>query len=85
MPWFKVDDGFANSQEVMRIPRRHRCAAAGLYTLAGSWAAKELTDGWVRQYMLAELCGTKAVIHLLVMSPVGRLYEEVPGALVSSR
>lgn len=66
IPWFKVDDGFANSAAVMRIPRRNRCAAAGLWCTAGSWCAKELTDGFVPDHMVTELGGTKALAGWLV-------------------
>ncbi|WP_198407106.1 hypothetical protein [Nocardia terpenica] len=66
MPWFKVDDGFANSRPVLRIPRRYRGTAIGLWTLAGTWCAKELTDGFVPDYLLEELGGTARVAALLV-------------------
>lgn len=66
MPWFKVDDGFANSKQVVRIPRKFRCAAVGLWTLAGTWSSKELTDGFVPEHMLEELAATKADAGRLV-------------------
>ncbi|MFI5783526.1 hypothetical protein [Nocardia sp. NPDC051570] len=76
MPWFKVDDGFANSRPVLRIPRRHRAAAIGLWTLAGTWCAKELTDGFVPDYLLEELGGTTRLAALLVTA---ELWEVVEG------
>lgn len=66
MPFFLTDDGFANSKEVMSIPRRNRCAAAGLHRMAGSWCAKELTDGFVPDHMITEFAGTKAMANHLV-------------------
>lgn len=54
MSWFKVDDGFASSPKVLSIRRRDRLAAIGLWTIAGSWAAKHLTDGFVPDYMIEE-------------------------------
>lgn len=66
MPWFNVDDGFANSKPVLRIPRRYRCPAVGLWTLAGSWSAKELTDGFIPDHALEEFCSTSAMADLLV-------------------
>jgi hypothetical protein len=66
MPWFKVDDGFANSEPVMKLPRRYRANAIGLWTLSGTWCAKELTDGRVPLYMVEELSGTRAQARLLV-------------------
>ncbi|WP_052372200.1 hypothetical protein [Nocardia otitidiscaviarum] len=76
MPWFKTDDGFANSRPVLRIPRRHRAAAVGVWTLAGTWCAKELTDGFVPDYALAELCGTAKHAEMLVEAG---LWEVVDG------
>jgi hypothetical protein len=66
MPWFKIDDGFANSKAVLRIPRRFRTNAIGLWTLAGTWSAKELTDGYVPDYLIEELASTPAIAGQLV-------------------
>lgn len=57
-PWFKVDDGLSSKAQTTRIPRAHRRAALGLWVLAGSWSAKELTDGHIPEHMLDELTGT---------------------------
>lgn len=54
MAWFKVDDGFHSSRKILSIPRRNRFAAIGLWALAGSWCADQLTDGHVPDYMLKE-------------------------------
>lgn len=66
MVWFKVDDGFYTSRKVLSIPRRHRLAAVGLWTLAGNWSARELTDGKVPSYVLEELGATETSIRALV-------------------
>ena len=66
MPWFKVDDGFGSSRQVMAIPKRQRAAAVGFWTLAGAWSAKELTDGFIPAYMLPELSGTAKLAGELV-------------------
>jgi hypothetical protein len=58
MVWFKVDDGFYSSKKVLSIPRTHRLAAVGLWTMAGNWSGRELTDGRVPEYVLAELGST---------------------------
>lgn len=50
--WFKVDDGLHSSRKFLSIPKRSRFAAVGLWTIAGSWCADELTDGHVPDYML---------------------------------
>lgn len=52
MAWFKVDDGLHSSRKLMSIPRRGRYAAIGVWTVAGSWSADELTDGHIPNYML---------------------------------
>lgn len=54
MAWFKVDDGFHASRKVLRIPKRARFAAIGLWAVAGSWAADQLTDGHIPDYMIIE-------------------------------
>lgn len=75
MPWFKVDDGFATSKPVLRIPRRYRCAAIGLWTLAGTWCAKELTDGHVPAHYLEEVGTTKAIADHLVKAELWEITE----------
>ena len=76
MAWFKVDDGFANSKPVLRIPRRYRAQAVGLWVMAGTWCAKELTDGYVPDYVLDDLASTPAVAQHLVRSG---LWENADG------
>ncbi|MEV8239456.1 hypothetical protein AB0O90_04420 [Microbacterium testaceum] len=66
MPWFKVDDGLASALRTTRIPRAQRAAAMGLWILAGSWCARELTDGLVPEHMLSELACTKKQAEALV-------------------
>jgi hypothetical protein len=51
--WFRVDDGFHSSRKLHHIPKRQRFAAIGLWTVAGSWAMHELTDGHVPHSMIA--------------------------------
>ncbi len=66
MSWFKVDDKFHGSKEVKLIPREHRAAAIGLWTLAGSWCSDHLNDGWVPDYMLDEFAATVEHAEALV-------------------
>lgn len=54
MAWFKVDDGLHASRKFLSIPRRYRFAAVGVWTVAGSWCADQLTDGRVPDYMIEE-------------------------------
>lgn len=66
MVWFKVDDGFYSSQKVLSMPRSCRLAAVGLWTMAGNWSGRELTDGRVPEYVLAELGATPRLRQALV-------------------
>jgi hypothetical protein len=66
MAWFKVDDGFHASRKLLKIPKRSRFAAAGLWSIAGSWAADQLTDGHVPNYMIAEWAPPPAAPDALV-------------------
>lgn len=66
MPWFKIDDGFYTSRKVLSIPRTCRLAAVGLWTMAGNWSARELTDGVVPEYVLAEVGATSRLRQALV-------------------
>lgn len=66
MAWFKVDDGFHSSRKLLRIPKRTRWAAAGLWAVAGSWSADQLTDGHVPNYMIAEWGAPPAAPESLV-------------------
>lgn len=52
MTWFKVDDSFYDHPKVFDAPD---CAVA-LWTRAGTWAARNLTDGFVPSGMPARLC-----------------------------
>ena len=66
MAWFKVDDGFHASRKLLKIPKRARFAAIGLWTVAGSWAADQLTDGNVPDYMIREWGSPPAAPEALV-------------------
>lgn len=43
--WFKVDDGFWRNRKPNRISPRQRLGAVGMWVLAGSWSADQMTDG----------------------------------------
>lgn len=66
MPWFKIDDGFTNSKPVLRLQRRVRVSAIGLWTLAGAWSVRQGTWGTIPRYVLKELGGTPALARSLV-------------------
>lgn len=52
MTWFKIDDSFYDHPKVYDAPD---CAVA-LWTRAGAWCARNLTDGFVPSGMPARLC-----------------------------
>lgn len=58
MPYFRVDDNFGNHPKVLAIPRRDRLACVGLWTLAGNWCSRQLTDGRLGAHMLEEFGAT---------------------------
>ena len=66
MSWFKVDDGLHSSRKLLSIPKRARFAAVGLWTVAGSWSADQLTDGHVPDYMIKEWGAPPAAPDALV-------------------
>lgn len=72
LAWFKVDDGFSSSPKVLSIRRRDRLAAVGLWTVAGAWAAKHLTDGFIPAYMLEELAAEESQVDNLVTAGLWR-------------
>jgi len=53
--WFKVDDGFHSHSKVLRLAAEGDFEAIALWTVAGSWASDQLTDGWVPRYAAAKL------------------------------
>lgn len=65
MPWFYVDDAFADSKPVMRLDRSLRNAAIGLWVRCGAWSAKEETDGHVPMDVVRQLDGTPRLVRAL--------------------
>lgn len=56
MTWFKVDDGFYDHPKVEALANgEHYVSAVALWTLAGSWCAKYLTDGHVPRSRVVRL------------------------------
>ena len=56
MTWFRIDDGFYDHPKVQKLldMTRGRSAIA-LWTLAGSWSSKHLTDGNVTRFVCKRL------------------------------
>lgn len=61
MPWFKVDDKLHDHRKARAAGK----AAMGVWALAGSWAADNLTDGFVPASVLSRW-GTRADARRLV-------------------
>lgn len=76
MAWFKVDDKMHSSKKLLSIPRSHRLAALGLWTISGSWSADQLTDGHVPDYMIDEWGGAEALVSWLVRSGLWHEVDE---------
>jgi hypothetical protein len=76
MSWAKVDDSFWSHHKVDAL--EGNLAAIGLWTLALSWVAQQLTDGFVPSRILAKLTG--ADVDLLARDLVAAgLWEDAPG------
>ncbi|MEU3011094.1 hypothetical protein [Nocardia asteroides] len=71
MPWFRVDDDAAFHSKIVAAGN----AAVGLWTRAGSWSSRELTDGFIPAHMIASM-GTPAQAKKLVQV---RLWDKVDG------
>lgn len=65
MPWFFVDDAFADSKPVMQLHRALRNESVGLWVRCGAWSAKEETDGHVPLDTVKQLGGTPRLIKAL--------------------
>ena len=48
MPWFKVDDKLHDHRKVRKLGR-DRLSGLGLWIVCGTWAAANVTDGFVPQ------------------------------------
>lgn len=64
MPWFKVDDGFYDHPKVIELS----LSAVGLWTLCGSYSAKQLTDGRVTHRTVSRIGGASAHVAELLDS-----------------
>ncbi|TDD77722.1 hypothetical protein [Actinomadura rubrisoli] len=65
MTWFKVDDSFYDHPKVFDLPD----SAVALWTRAGCWSARNLTDGVVPARLPARLCDDhEAAVRALVDS-----------------
>lgn len=76
MPWFRVDDAFYHCPKVLRIPRKQRPAAIGLWLLAGTWCTDNLTDGHVPSYMVDELGAAPRTAQALVDAKLWEITDD---------
>lgn len=65
MTWFKVDDGFWRHRKV-RLLGSDKAAAVGVWMLAGSHAAEELSDGFVPHEVLRQWDPDGAMTNRLI-------------------
>lgn len=68
MPWFRVDDGFHSHPKVLAVS----LAARGLWVTCGSWSSAHLTDGFIRDQVLASLGGSPELAEELVTEGLWR-------------
>lgn len=64
MPWFNVDDGFYDHPKVDDLPLE----AVGLWTLAGAYCMRQLTDGAITESRARKFGGTPESIDPLLES-----------------
>ena len=62
MPWFKVDDSFYDHPKFLDVPN----AAVGLWTKAGAWCGKHLTDGVIPATQVKRFKGTSSQVNALI-------------------
>ncbi|MGV0805790.1 hypothetical protein [Mycolicibacterium setense] len=84
MPWFWVDDAFADSRPVMSLDRSLRNEAIGLWVRCGAWSAKEETDGRVPLDTAKSFDGTPRLIRAL-HEQAGLWVESSPESWRNSR
>ncbi|TXN29307.1 hypothetical protein FVP33_14100 [Lacisediminihabitans profunda] len=71
-----MTDDLPSKAETTRIPRAHRRSAVGMWALAGSWSAQQLTDGHIPEHMLDELSGTSEDAAWLVTAGFWEVVED---------
>lgn len=67
-PGFNIPLNFYDGAEVNSIPRRIRAAAIGVWSLAGNYAATQLTDGYVGPEVLRTFGCTPAIRAALAIT-----------------
>lgn len=76
MTWFKVDDKFHSHRKVLQLRAESGgMEAVGLWVIAGSWCADQLTNGFVPRYVLKHLATDSGQESAKLLVRVG-LWEE---------
>lgn len=81
MTWFRVDDGFYDHPKVLDAG----VAAIGLWTLAGAYCARHLTDGVITDRQIRAIGGTRKQAEKLVAAGLWTCEESRAGAPPSAR
>ena len=76
MTWFKVDDGFYDHPKVIDLP----LAAVGLWSLAGAYCARHLTDGVITDRQIRAIGGTRKQAAALVAADLWSADDAPPSA-----
>lgn len=82
MAYFDVEDSIAECPEVMRIPKRYRLAAVGLWAMCGGWLTRHGgEDRFVPDAVVKQYGGTTNLVAWLV---VAELVQVAPGGVAYS-
>lgn len=66
MVWQKIDDQFGVHKKVIRIPRRKRLEAIGLWLLVLNYSGRQGTDGVLEEHEIEECLGKPLILDQLV-------------------
>ncbi len=76
MAWFKVDDGFYDHPKVLGLDM----GSIGLWTVAGSYCARHLTDGVITDRQIRSIGGTRRQAQKLVDAGLWSVDDAPPSA-----
>lgn len=72
MPWFRIDDNFYDHPKVDDLP----LSAVGLWTLAGTYCAKQLTDGQITASRIRKFGATNDDVTALLTAGLWEQCED---------
>lgn len=76
MTWFRIDDGFYDHPKVIHLDM----AAVGLWTLAGAYCARHLTDGVITERQIKVIGGTRRQADKLVEAGLWHVENDAANA-----